>query len=305
MPDWAADAAAALGLAGAEVETEPLGATQAAPQRLTIRPAGQPAHAVLLRPIASEADQNHAAVLEALASRGFAHAARPLAFIPGALVEEWVDGLTALAVLPPPGSFEAAIDALAALHSLDLKEGLRWEHGTETLLPAEEFPLHRLGFASHERELALPHLADMREALLEGAFGFVHGNASARHVLFAAGRVVFTGFGHAGFGSKAIDVGAFLATCGASAPERRELAVRYAGARGLDVAATVDRIDVATVWWGLHEQLLLPRRLIEALGDEGATEQLRLGSSRIERALREPAGDGESVAALRATLWPS
>ena len=305
MPDWAQDAAAALGMAGAEVEAEPLNAGPAAPQRLTIRASGQPPRTVLLRPLTGEASQNHAAVIEALANRGFAHAARPLAFIPGALVEEWVDGLTALAVVPPPGSFEAAMDALAALHSLDVKEGLRWEYGTETLLSGEEFPLHRLGFASHERELALPHLADTREALLEGAFGFVHGNASAGHLLFAGDRVVFTGFGQAGFGSKAIDVGAFLATCGASAAERRELAGRYARARGLDVAPTVDRIDVATVWWGLHEQLLLPRRLIEALGDEAATEQLRLGSSRVERALREPAGDAKSVAALRATLWPS
>jgi hypothetical protein len=122
-------------------------------------------------------------------------------------------------------------------------------------------------------------------------------------VLFATGRVVFTGLGHAGFGSRLLDVAAFLATCGADASGRRALAERYARARGLDAQPAADAIDAATTWWGLHELLQLPRRQIEALGDDAATEALKLSAARIDRALREPAGSSPAAAALRAALW--
>ncbi|MCC7365898.1 MAG: aminoglycoside phosphotransferase family protein [Dehalococcoidia bacterium] len=298
--------AVAIGLpAGAACELEPLSPAAGAPIRAEYAVEGGPSRAVLVRPLHDDRARNHAAVLEALANRGFAHAARPLAFMDDELVEEWVDGVTALAVVPPAGALAAGVDALAALHALDVREGIRWGQAHTDVLPEEEVPLHRLGFAADEREPAREPLEAIREALLDGPFGFVHGNATAGHVLFARDRVVLTGFGDAGFGPKLADVAAFLATCGADAAERRELAARYAAARGLDARATCDLVDCATLWWGLQEQLVLPRRMIEALGDEAAAEGLRLSATRIERALREPIGDAPEAQALRAALWPS
>ena len=302
-PDLAA-VAAALGLPGAEAAVEPIAGGPRPPLRVTLRLPGAAPVVVLARPLADEGARDHAAVLQALAERGFAHAPRPLASVEGYLVEEWVEGLTALAVVPPPGSFEAAVDALAAVHALELREGLRWQSEPSEMLAVGEIPLHRLGFAAHEREPAHGPLEEIRELLLESPHGFVHGNASAGHVLFARGRVVLTGWRQAGFGPKLLDLAAFLATCGADAPARRALAAYYARARGLPGAKTVDRVEAATARWGLHELLLVPRRQVEALGDDTASEAIRLGAARIERALREPAGDCAAVRALRAALWP-
>ncbi|MGI8925864.1 MAG: hypothetical protein ACR2HN_04365, partial [Tepidiformaceae bacterium] len=68
---------------------------------------------------------------------------------------------------------------------------------------------------------------------------------------------------------------------------------------------TAARIDLLALRWGIEELLLLPRRLILSLGDEASTDALRLAASRIERGIRQPAGDHAVAAAIRSALWPS
>jgi|GEM_PF-1457334 len=292
--------------AGTAATSERLGEHPYAPVRLTLCPPGQSELVVLVRRDPDdERAANHLAVMEALTNRGFPFAPRLLAIAGDAAVEEWEDGLTALNVKMETHDLAAAVDAIAALHALDVREGLRWEQQPAGLLPAEEFPLYRLGFAAHEREPAREPLTQAREQLLAGPFGFTHGHATAGNVLFTANGPRLVNFADAGYGHQLFDVAAFLATCGADAGLRRELAERYARTRRLDVSATVDLVDLATIWWGLHDLLPLPRRLVEMLGDDAAIEALKLSANRIEAALREPAGDSPIAAAIRAALWPA
>lgn len=286
--------------------SERLGEHPYAPVRLTLCPPGQPELVVVARRDPDgERAANHLAVMEALTNRGYPFAPRLLAIAGDAAVEQWDDGLTALNVKMDADALASAVDAIAALHALELREGLRWELQPTGLLSAEEFPLHRLGFAAHEREPAREPLAQAREQLLAGPFGFTHGHATAENVLFTPNGPRLVDFTEAGYGHQLFDVAAFLATSGAGADQRRELAGRYARTRQLDTATAIDQVDLATIWWGLHELLLLPRRLVEMLGDDAAIEALKLSANRIEAALREPAGNSPVAAAIRAALWPA
>ncbi|MCK9520294.1 MAG: aminoglycoside phosphotransferase family protein [Dehalococcoidia bacterium] len=288
------------------VELEPLGERFGAPVRATLHAEGSAAMVVLARRDPDgERAANHLAVMEALTNRGFPFAPKLLGVAGDAAIEEWEDGLTALNVQIDGDGLASAIDALAALHAQELREGLRWGATPGDLYPEEEIPLHRLGFAAHERGPAQEALAKARKRLLEGPFGFVHGDATAANILFTREGPRLVDFSAAGWGHQLFDVAVFLATCGAEAEVRRELAGRYARVRKLDPFATINGIELATLWWGLQEQLALPRKLVETLGDDGAIEALKLASSRVDRALRERVGNAAEAAAVRAALWPS
>ena len=290
---------------GTTADYEPLSDAPFAPERVALRPPGEPARLVLLRSfIDPEAACNHLAVMEALTNARFPFAPRLLAIIDDVAVEDWTEGATALAIVPPPGACEAAMGALAALHALPIREGLNWGASPADLLPDGAMPLHRLGFAVHEREPAAGPLAAGRTAVLASPFGFTHGAATAAHVLLARDRAVLVNFERAGYGSHYMDVAAFLLTSGLEAPARRALAAHYARQRGSDPFRAIDGIDLAGVLWGLDHLLHFPRRLIEALGDDGASEALRTAAARVERGIRAPAGDHPAATAIRAALWP-
>jgi hypothetical protein len=87
-------------------------------------------------------------------------------------------------------------------------------------------------------------------------------------------------------------------------PRTYALAAHYARQRGIDPFEAIDGIDLAGVLWGLDHLLHIPRHLIEAFGDDGASEALRTAASRVERGIRAPAGDHPAAAAIRAALWP-
>jgi len=298
--------AAALGLPPATaVDAEPLAMLPGSPERVTLCPPGAASRAVVVRrdPDA-EAAANHAAVLEALTNRRFSFAPRLLAIVDGAAVEECVEGLTALAVVPPLAALEAAVDAIAALHALPLREGLRWELAPSEMLPSS-YPLHRLGFAAHEREAAAAAIAAAREALLAGPFGFCHGCLTADRVLFTDAGPRLVGFEAAGHGPQLFDLAAFLVTAGMPPPGREALARRYAANRGLDTGHIAALAGLAEILWGVEHQLGLPRRQVEVLGDDVASEALRLASARVEAALRAPSGGHPAAEAIRAALWPA
>jgi hypothetical protein len=266
-------------------------------ERLTLEPG---VRTVVLRSGEPESVENEVAVVEALARMGYRHAPRALAAFEGGLVREWIDATTALAVVPPPGSLEAAMEALAELHQAGIREGLDWERRPSDLVAENEVPLHRLGFAAHERAAADAPLAAVRGDVLAGPFGFSHRNATADHVLLAQGRAWLVGFEHAGQGAQLFDVAALLMTSGLDAGARARLGRRYAERRKLQP----ELFEPASIWWGLEWLLGLPRRLIAALGDDVATGQLRLMASRVERAIRDPGSPDSGVAALQAALWP-
>jgi aminoglycoside phosphotransferase (APT) family kinase protein len=286
------------------VDAEPLGEAVDAPERTVMRAPGAQDRVVLVRrSLDPDAAANHIAVMEALTKAGFPAAPRLLAVLGDAAVEEWVDGVTALALVPPPGAAEAAMKALATLHALPIREGLDWGRPPAELLPDEEVPLHRLGFAAPERDLAVPLLAETRELMLRSPAGFAHRDASASHVLLARDSATLVNFSHAGFGPQLFDVAAFLLTSGIESAGRRVLAAVYAGASGLEMESTVDLVDLAGILWGINEQLGLPRRLIEALGDDLATEAMRTSAGRIDRGMRSGAGEHPVAAAIRSSLW--
>ena len=97
----------------------------------------------------------------------------------------------------------------------------------------------------------------------------------------------------------------FLLTSGLEAPARRALAMHYAQLRSLEPNKTADEVDTAGILWGIDELLRLPRRLIEMLGDDAASEALHTASARIGRGLKSPAGSSPAAAGIRAALWPA
>jgi hypothetical protein len=295
---------AALGLpADAAVRWEPLGESPWAPVLLVV-PGDPPLEVVVREPEEPDAAQNQAAVAEALAQSGYGFAPRLLGFAGAATLEEAVQGATAMQLVPPPGSAEAAMAALAAWHTLPLTEGLDWGRSPEDMFPAEEVPLHRLGFSNAEREPAREPLAEAREYLLASPFGFAHRNSVAANVPLAPGQAWLTDFANAGYGAQYLDVAAFLLTSGIEAPGRRALAAAYARHRGVAPETAADLIDLLGIRWGISWLLELPRRLITNLGDDAMTESLKLAAGRIDRAMRQPAGDSATAAAIRAALWP-
>ncbi len=297
--------ARALGLPlSAEVDFEPLAGPSVLAEIATVHTAQGSRTVVLRSNHDSEAAMNHAATMEALTRAGFTSIPALLAVDADVTIEDRVEGVSALQLVPPPGSAEAAIEALAALHELPVREGLRWGTSSAEVLPGPDLPLHRLGFASHEREPAREWLAAMHEALLGGPFGFVHGETTAANMLLAPGRAWLTEFSKAGFGPQLFDLVAFLLTSGLDAPARLALAARYVQARGLE-RETVDLADLAGIAWGMNELLGLPRRQVETLGDDIATEALRTMALRIDRGIRHPAGNHPVAIGLRAALWPA
>lgn len=290
---------AALRLApGVQLTVEPEGESSDAPLRIE---AGGKSYAAR-RYRDPELAANHAAVAEALLRAGFEAMPRPVGFAGELLIEALPEAVALLAVAPPPGALEAAVAALAQLHALPLREGLRQGSDAANLLP-DELPLFRLGFTAEEREAAREPLNAARaELLAKGAFGFGHGAATADAWLVAPGKAWLTGWGHAGLTHQLDDVAALLLTSGAGAGERARLAEFYAGLRGQD--AFVSLLDLAGLTWALSWQMLLPRRLVEALGDDSRTDALHLMAARIERALREPALEHPLARAIRDALWP-
>lgn len=292
--------------ADSTLNDEPLGERIGSPERIRIDPPGAaPVIVVVRRPGDGEAAANHAAVMDALATAGYAHAPRLLAVLEGATVESWVDGGTALAFVPPAGACEAAVEALAALHSLPIREGLDWERSPEQLLPSDDVPLYRLGFAAREREAALEPLARAHAAILGTPFGFAHREATAARLLLAPGRATLINYTRAGFGPQLFDLAAFLLTAGLEAAGRRALAHRYAALRGLEPQSTADLVDLAGLLWGFETLLGLPRRLVEALGDDAESAELNTAAGRIDKAMRAPTGEHPAAAAIRAALWPA
>ena len=287
------------------VDAEPLGEVRYAPERVSLCVPGAPERLVLLRGFGeSDEAENHIAVMEALARAGFKHMPALLGAIGLVAIEEWIDGLTAIAVVPPPGACESAVTALAELHALPVREGLRWGMTPADLVSDEEVPLHRLGFAAHEREPALEPLRSGRTAVLATPFGLVHGDPTAARVLFSGSRATLVDYSEAGYGSQFMDVAAFLLTSGLDAAARRALAAHYARVRGLALADTVDGIDLAGIIWGINHLLGLPRRLIETHGDDPASEAISIAAARVTRGIRSAAGEHPAGAAIRAALWP-
>lgn len=283
-------------------EWEPLGDLPGSAVHLIIG-GERPLDAVVRQPADREAAMNQAAVSEALDRRGYRYAPKLLAFAGEATIEEMPAGHTALQLVPPPGAAEAAVEALATWHALPLREGLDWGRSPADLLPPEEVPLHRLGFSAIEREPAKQPLLDAHGLLLGSPFGFAHRDATAANVVLAPGRAWLCDFSSAGFGPQLWDVAAFLLTSGLEAPGRRALASAYARFRGMPADATADLLDAAGILWGITWALDLPRRLITNLGDDPATDALKLMASRIDRGIRQPAGDSPVAAAIRVALW--
>jgi len=291
---------------GSVVSEEPLGERAGSPTRVRIDMAGGVAQVVVVRqPTDPEAGFNHAAVMEALANAGFVHMPKLLAVLEGATVERWVEGASALAFVPPAGSMEAAIEALAALHALPISEGLRWGQSPADVLPGPDVPLYRLGFAAAEREPAMDALADAHRAMLETPFGFVHGDATAARFLLAPRAATLINYAHAGYGPQMFDFAALLLTSGLDAPGRRVLVQRYAALRGLPPDETADLVDLAGLLWGFETQLGLPRRLVETLGDDAESAALNTAAARIEQGMRSAAGSHPAATAIRSVLWAS
>jgi hypothetical protein len=290
---------------GTPFEIEPLGDLVGSPERWHIQAPGGGKTVIVRCPLDPEEGANHAAVMEALTSARFPHMPELLGFAGEATVESEPEGVTALQLVPPPGAAEAAIEALAAFHALPLREGLDWGCTPGDLYPPGELPLHRLGFTADERERAREPLLRAREALWASPFGLAHRNATAGNILLASGQAWLTGFGQAGYGPQVFDVAAFLLTSGIEAAGRRALAAAYGRARGWEAPATVDLVDLLGILWAIEELLVLPRRLIESLGDDAATAHLKLSASRVDRGIRQMAGSSPIAASIRAALWPA
>ena len=250
-----------------------------------------------------ERAMNHAAVLEALTNTGYPHIPRLVAVSGTATIEEEPRGMALIGLRPDAAMMERAIDALAALHRLDIREGLDQGAEPNDVLPAAEPPLHRLGFAAHERAPALEPFRSAHAALLKTPFGFAHRELTATNVVVAQDAVTFTRFGAAGYGPQLFDVAALLATANVPAPARRDLAVRYASHTGGDPDTIADLVDLAGIAWGVEYELDLPKRQIAVLGDEAGMERLVLESTRIRETFRDPAGEHPLATEIRRALW--
>lgn len=286
------------------VALEPLGEAEHAPVRAVLRAPGHEPLPVLVRTSPDpEAEANNTAVLDALTHSGFKAIPRLEALYGDAAVESWIDGVTALAVVPPAGSLEAAVTALAQMHELPVREGLRWERSPGDWLGEQELPLYRLGFTSAERDAAREPLASAIAELRAGPWGFTHGHCTAANVLLAPGSAWLTDFGSGGFGPQLFDIAGFLLTAGLDGEQRAALAGSYGSLRGWKPAETAAAVEIAGILWGLEELLGLPRRLIEALGDDALSASLRTAAGRIERGLLEAAGNSGVAREIRAALW--
>jgi len=295
----------ALGLGpDTPAEWEPVGEMSGSPVRLFV-PGEPPSEYLVREPADAEAAANQLAVSEALLRAEYPFMPRVCGISGQALIEEAVPGASALQLVPPAGSAEAAIHALAALHALPLREGLDWGRSPLDLFPPVEAPLHRLGFSSAEREPALAPLSEAEDHLRASAFGFAHRDCTAANVLLAPGRAWLCDFSAAGFGPRLFDVAGFLLTSGIEAAGRRALAAAYAKEAGLAADDTADEVDLLGIVWGIRWLLELPRKLITSLGDDVMTEGLKLAAGRVERGIRQPAGDSPVAAAIRAALWPA
>lgn len=296
----------ALGIAeGAALETEDLSTPRSAITRITWRDSSGIGRAAVLKSAREGLlAYNEAAILEALAKVPCPYAPRVLGFVGEMVLLEWVEGATATALLPPPGAIGAAMDALAALHRLDLREGMRWGMQPDEVLDPE-VPLYRLGYAMEERERAAVPLREAQALLRESPWGFCHWDATSANALLRDDAATFTGWGRAGFGPQYFDVAAFLLTSGLTGAERRHAAMRYGAAAGRQPLAVADEIDVAGLLWSFEWLLRLPRQQIAVMGDDAASEELVILATRVERASRESAGGHPAAAALRAALWPS
>jgi hypothetical protein len=296
---------AALGYApDSPVTWEPEGETPGSAVRLIV--AGEsPFEAIVRESSEPEAARNHAAVFEALVNAEYAYAPKLLGFAGEATIELAVPGITAMQLVPPAGAAEAAMLALAAWHNLPLREGLDWGRSPADLHPPAEVPLHRLGFSAAERDPALEPLLQAQDLLVESPFGFAHRNAIAANVFLAPGRAWLVDYGLAGFGPQYFDVAAFLLTSGIEAAGRRALAASYGRHRGIPAEQASADVDLFGLLWGIGWLLELPRRLITSLGDDPVTDSLKLAATRIDRGMRQPAGDSPIARAIRATLWPA
>ena len=294
------DVLAALGVEpGSPYEVEPLGDLPGSPQRWI-----SGGHAAIVRESADrEAARNHLAIMQALARERFDGAPHLLGVSGMAAIEEELPAATALQLTPPPGAAERAMRVLADFHQLAIREGANWGRSPVDLYPPGEVPLHRLGFSSAERGPTAAPLQQALETLWTTPFGLAHNRAWAANVLLGNNRAWLVDFGRAGLGAQLVDVAAFLLTSGIAPAGRRALAAVYGEARGLGPEETADDVDLVGILWGLDELLGLPRRLIEALGDDALSEALRLAGARIERGVRAPAGGSLVAAQVRAALW--
>jgi hypothetical protein len=289
--------------AEATVRIEAAGPSRVAPLEIEVRERRGLRRYIVRRFADSEAAANHAAVLEALQPLRLPFVPRIAGFAGEVPIEIDPEATPATGFALGVERWAEAVDALAHLHEVGIREGLRWERTPREVLPPAPPPLYRLGFAAHERAPAEPLFAAARELLADTPFGFVHGHPTAANVLFGGSGVAVVDYARAGFGAQLLDVAALIATSGLAAEERAALAERYGRRRG--IAAARDLVDVAAIVWGVEELLLLPRRQVEVFGDDAATERLVTAARRIERALREPAGEHPLAAAIRSALWPA
>jgi hypothetical protein len=250
------------------------------------------------------ASMNDAAVLEALTNSGYRYIPRLAGFAEGIAIEVEFEGIPLVSLRAEPAIMDQAIHALAELHQIDIREGLDWEEQPKELIPGSDVPLHRLGFAAHERGPAAKALGEAREALLRTRFGFSHRALTASKVLAGRDRVVFVDFSAAGQGAQVFDLASLLATAGLEAEQRRASADLYARLMGLEQDGLADLADLATIVWGIEYELALPRRQVAALGDDAAMERMVLESTRIRATFTSPAGNHPSANAIRAALWP-
>ena len=171
---------------GTPVETEPISMYPSLAERVSIG-TGEERKAVVVRSnMDDDLAQNHAAITDVLTSALSGPVPRVYAIQAKFTVEEDVAGVSTLALQLPPAAMDMAVDIIAQLHALPVREGLRQGDTPESTIETD-LPLYRLGFTSTEREAAAPHLAKARELLLEYApFGFVHGECTADRVLIGS-----------------------------------------------------------------------------------------------------------------------
>jgi len=290
---------------GASIEVEPLGLLPGSPEQVVVIQSGQPpaVRFVVRRSPDRERAENNIAVLEALERAGFNNSPRLAAVVDGAAVETYPGGLPALVLDPPHELLAGAIDCLATLHTLPIREGLRWGQDPLAVIPGAGVPLFRLGFTSEERLAADPFLAAAQEHISGSPLGFVHGDLTAAHMLLTESEAYVFDFESSGFGPQLFDVGGLLLSLGLPPAARRDLALRYARRRALDPPTTADLVDLAGLVWAFQWQLELPRRLIENMGDDPAITSIRVLASRIEESMRLPAGEHATASRLRSALW--